>query len=139
MRRSDPLLSCGTWREEALHIHNRLARYSSLLSRKLYQHLTANIPNQYLFTSGYHSGHKKEMEDETIMQETLLQAGSTLLILFPVPEGFQINRPLSAKEKSLTVKYASNVGGNIGTLVVASLSEIHIQTISVVTEMMGDA
>ena len=57
------------------------------------------------------------------MQDMQLQAGSALLIFFPVAEGFQIItcRPLSAEEKSLTIKFASNVGGNsaanIGMLV----------------------
>jgi len=46
------------------------------------------------------------------MQGMLLTAWSTQLIFFPVPEGILINRPLSAAEKSLTVEFASNVGGN---------------------------
>ena len=46
------------------------------------------------------------------MQDMSMQEGSTLRVYFLGPESPIINRPLSAEEKSLTIKFPSNPTGN---------------------------
>jgi hypothetical protein len=67
----------------------------------------------YEFVSSYYSGPQPELYgDQHTMQDMSLQEGSTLQVYLISPERPIINRPLSLKEKSLTIKFPDNPAGN---------------------------
>jgi len=67
----------------------------------------------YEFVTSYYSGPQEERDgDQHTMQDMSLQEGSTLRVYFLGLESPIINRPLSAREKSLTIHFPSNPTGN---------------------------
>jgi hypothetical protein len=86
---------------------------SALTLAMLKGKLIANMKNNYEFAPAYYSGQQEERDgDQHTMQDISLQEGSTLRVYFLDPEGPIINRPLSAREKSLTIQFKSNPAGN---------------------------
>lgn len=113
---------------------------SDLTLAMLKDKLISNMRNMklpYEFVTSYYSGQQEEREgDQHTMQDMSMQEGSTLRVYFLGPESPIINRPLSAEEKSLTIKFPSNPTGNSASNIGRSGEDI-IPTISENLKLVG--